>query len=301
MRTNAIIRIVLFSIAIFVLLGILGLGLGATTFMAVFDESRSSSEITNTPDQAEPASYIADASHIRELEIEWAAGSITIVPNGDLSDIRISETELSDEKYKMVCNQSGDSLTIQFCKESFRFPSFGISTDISKDLLIQVPSDWVCDSLEIDAASADLKITGLTIRELDFDGASGVCELSDCIVGTMDIDAASGNVSFSGSLDFLDFDGASADCVLLLTNHPERIDLDGMSGDLDITLPADCGFTAKIDGLSSGFTSDFETVLRNGCHIHGDGACRIDIDAMSGNVVIRRHSDEHHSEHPHHN
>ena len=288
MKTNAVIRIILFSIAIFILLGILGLGLGITGYMVDFDSIRSSSQITHSPEEIESPSFTADASRIREMEIEWAAGSITIEPNADITDIRVSEPQVSDEKYKMVCSRSGDTLSIQFCKESIRFPNFGVTTDISKDLLIQVPADWICGSLEIDTASADVEIRGMTIRELDFDGASGVCDLTDCTVETMDIDVASGDVRFSGSLDSLDFDGASADCILVLTNHPDRIDLDSMSGDLDITLPADCGFTAQVDSLSSSFSSNFETQNLDGAYIYGDGSCKINVDAMSCDVTIRK-------------
>lgn len=287
MRTNAIIRIVLFSIAIFVLLGILGLGLGVTTFMADFSGSNPSGEISHDPVRVDSEAVTIDPESIRELDIEWAAGTITIQPSDEVSKIHISETNPSDEKYKMVCTQSGNTVSIQFCKESIKFPSFGINANFSKDLLILVPMDWGCEVLEIDAASADVKINGLTIGEMEFDGASGVCELVDCTVGFMDIDVASGNVSFSGSLVSLDFDGASADCTLVLSNCPYSIDLDGMSGDLDITLPADCGFTARIDGMSSSFSTDFETQYRDGAYVSGDGACQIQVSAMSGDVTIR--------------
>ena len=56
-------------------------------------------------------------------------------------------------------------------------------------MYIYVPRDWMCDSLEIDAASATVEINDLTIRELDFDGASGTCNLENCIITDLDIDA----------------------------------------------------------------------------------------------------------------
>jgi hypothetical protein len=63
--------------------------------------------------------------------------------------------------------------------------------------------------------------------------------------------------------------------------------MDGASGNLDITLPSNCGFTAETGGLSFDFTTDFQTTTRNGAHIHGDGSCRIEIEALSGRVNIR--------------
>ena len=296
MKTSAIFRIILFSIALFLLLGVLGLSLGVTTFMARFSSAQTSGEVAQAPElleaeswsapETDPSNFItADPSTIRVLEIEWAAGSITIEPSDTATEILIQESDVNNEKYRMVCRQNGDTLSIQFCRDSIKFPSFGISTD-AKDLKITVPADWICYSLEIDAASADVNIQNMTIQELDFDGASGTCSLVNCDVGSLDLDAASGNVRFSGCLDSLDFDGASADCTLELTNCPSHIDLDGMSGKLDLTLPSDCGFSVSTEGLSSNFTTDFKTTLRNGHHYYGDGSCLIDLDEAAAVTVV---------------
>ena len=314
MRTNPILRIVLFSIALIFLLGVLGVGLGVTAYMTI-GNSEQTDEIHHTPqlqtdEQTGNQGSFADSevysvpASIRELGIEWAAGTITIAPSPNVTDIQVSENFTGSDKYKMVCRQEGNKLDIRFSSETIRFPSFGVNTD-SKDLVILVPSDWTCDALEIDAASADVYVSGLTISQMDFDGASGICNLENCTVYNMDVDAASGEVIFSGHLDCLDFDGASGDCTLKLTNCPSSIDLDGMSGDLDITLPSDCGFIVNSEGLSSDFTTDFDIKTINGAHCHGDGSCRIEVDALSGRVCIRDggyncHATEDHGHHGSH-
>ena len=40
--------------------------------------------------------------------------------------------------------------------------------------------------------------------------------------------------------------------------------------------------------MSSDFSSDFATTIQNGRHVCGDGSCQIQMDAMSGNVIIRK-------------
>jgi DUF4097 and DUF4098 domain-containing protein YvlB len=157
----------------------------------------------------------------------------------------------------------------------------------AKDLHITFPADWICNSMELDVAAANVIIRDLTIGDLDFDGASGFCSLESCHVTNVDVDAASGDLTFYGTLENLDFDGASAGCKLVLDNCPKHIELDGMSGKLDITLPSNCGFTAETGGLSFDFTTDFQTSSRNGAHVYGDGSCRIEIEALSGQVNIR--------------
>ena len=272
MKTNAIVRIILFSVCIIVLLGILLSGLGLHLFSATFRSESSSYTETQT----------VESARIRSIQIEWAAGDILIEPNDTVDTITVAET-VSEEKYQMVCRVSGSTLSIQYCKPSVHI----VNTVQAKDLHITVPAAWICPELEIDAAAADVTIRDLTIGELDFDGASGFCMLENCHVTDAEVDAASGDLTLSGTLDTLDFSGASADCTLVLSNRPRRISLEGASGNLDLTIPSDCGFTARTAGLNFSFTSDFQTVSRNGEHIYGDGSCRIEINGLSGSIAIR--------------
>lgn len=283
MRTSAIVRIVLYSIAIVVLLSILaGSLLLNTAFVNTDWESFFISENSGTLGSVGSV----DANTVRDIAVEWAAGSITIRP-GDVTEITFSETEGLSEKDQMIWSQKGDKLVIQFCRTRVYF---GISIDMPKDLEIIVPLDWNCGTLEIDAASAEVKVMDMTIGTVDFDGASGVCKFENCHVDHLDVDTASGNIQFSGTLTELDCDAASASCELLLTNCPKRIDADMASGDLRLTLPEDCGFTVKIDALSGDFTSEFPTTSQNGKRIYGDGSCVINVSALSGDVTIYKGS-----------
>lgn len=293
MKGNAILRIVLFSLAILVLIGILIAGF-ATGFVLnnlgditdglvhyfTFDEEVDFGDVAPVAD--------FDPSEIRDIEIDWAAGSITIIPSDTANKITVSETEVSSERHRMNCNLSGDKLVIDFSDTQVYI---GISFDHSKDLVIEVPRNWICDSLEIDAASARVDVHDLTIHEFDFDGASGVCNIINCNVDEIDLDTASGDVNFVGTLDILNCDAASASCRITVTNVPRSIDIDTASGDLDLTLPDNCGFSCNLTTLSGGFSSDFTTVVQNGYHVHGDGSCRINVRAMSGDVTIRKNGE----------
>lgn len=299
MKRNSIVRIILFSITIVVLLCILGVSLGANLFMldglAFLEEL--DNDTTRVPmitgDGTTQAVFAA--ADIRNIEIEWVAGSITLLPVENATQITVTEPEVNQDKYKMVCKQSGSTLKIDFCEGDLTFT--GVNIDLTKDLTIAVPADWICEDLEIDTASANVEVSNMTLYSVDFDGASGVCVFTDCSVNEFDIDTASGDVRFEGCLDIFKCSAMSANCHLTVTNLPKRIDVDSMSGDLDLTLPADCGFTVSMDAMSSDFSSDFETTTSNGHHVHGDGSCRINVDAMSGDVIIRKgtgHHDETH-------
>lgn len=298
MKRNAIIRIILWSLVIIVLTSLLVSGL---SFRMLRWNKQT---VTHIPQRATVETVVPletyysistegkdtfSARDISALDIEWVAGEILIQP-GNVDQISVKEDGLTDPKYAMVLKSSNGKLKIKFCDDSQSL-SFGFGKEnLTKDLTILVPQDWICQSLDIECASASVEVNDLTIREVDFDGASGICEFENCIVDEIDIDTASGDVRFVGELDMLDCDAASASVYAVLSNIPSRLDMDSMSGDLDITLPADAGFALTMDAMSSDFSSDFETTLKNGSFVCGDGGCRINIDALSGDVIIRKES-----------
>lgn len=286
MKRNAIVRIVIFSITILVLLAILVSGLlysGLTNRFLRNSEQDYSSYTSSVQGQQNTV----PAEQIQVIEIEWVAGTIIVQP-GDVDTITFSESEVTNDKYAMIWKQSENKLSIQFCTESISFSGISIGNVPRKNLFITVPRDWQGTSLEIDGADARLEVHDLTIREVEIDSASGTCYFNNCTVDTLDLDTASGDVEFYGSLNVLECDAASANFTAVLTNVPSRMEMDLMSGDMDVTLPENCGFTASIDAMSSDFSSDFETTKHNGNYVHGDGSCRINVSAMSGDIVIRK-------------
>ena len=231
----------------------------------------------------------ADPAAIREIKIDWISGSVTVEP-GDVQEITFLESGNGIDKYEMVWKQSGDELVIQYSKDSST-AGFGLHFgDGSKDLTVTVPRNWLCDSLELDTASADLTVRDVIIREMEIDSASGTAKFENCTVSSLDVDTASGGVTFTGSLNELDFEAASASFTGVLENVPDQVKMDSMSGGLTLTLPEDAGFTVSLDAMSSDFSSDFPTVKKNKSYVCGDGHCKIDVSTMSGDVAILKQS-----------
>lgn len=300
MKSNAILRIIIWSIILVLLVGVLVSFLTRdqylnnhaveTVYTVPMDIPEESLSVA-TPVQALPSEekLVVAGNNVDKIEIDWVAGDILILPK-DVEEITISESDVREEKYAMVWHMDERTLELSFCEEGF-LSGFGISfgADVTKDLYIYVPMDWDCRSLEIDAASATVEISNMTIGKLDLDGAEGIVRLNNCNIRDLDVDTASGDVVFSGTLDTLDFDAASANFTGEFYNTPSRIDMDSMDGKLDITLPEDCGYSLSMDGMSKTFRSDFQgTENRNGIHTYGDGRCRIKVDGMSCEVAIRK-------------
>lgn len=296
MKTNAIIRIVLFSLALLILLSILGSAMLARNFfidvresgvIEVLNDVLTVDDSGNVRIDGSGLSGEYDAAQIRDIKIEWVSGNILIQP-GNTNVILFEESAVSDSDYQMVVKCSGDKLTLKFCEENVFDWGTNINSNISKDLVITVPHNWTGDSFEIDTASARVEISDLLINELDFDGASGKLTLDNCDIVDLDIDTASGDVEFTGTLKDLDFDAASARFFGEFHTAPNHLNLDAMSGSLELVLPDYCWFTCELDTVSGSFNTDFATSQENGIYIFGnkDKACHIKISAMSGDVCI---------------
>lgn len=286
MKTNAIIRIVIYSIVILLIVSILGgfLAFDRYTFRQE-DSSWAAPIITGgSGEYIEGQNTAADAKSVTHMEIEWTAGSVTI-QEGDTDQILLSESGRYDASEAMVFHQKGSKLTIEYQK---RDVYIGFYSAPEKDLTVTVPRDWAGVTISLDTASADLQMRNITVREVELDSASGGAVFENCTIEELEIDTASGDVNFSGTLGSLDYDAASADLHAVFRNIPRSLNMGTASGDMDITLPDGAGFTAEVDAMSGDFSSEFDYSQRDDRYVSGDGSCRIDLSAMSGDVRIRK-------------
>lgn len=306
MRRNAIARIVFFSVAIFVLSAILVVGLSLNLY-SFRRSDRAEVQIAETEavnftdDSAHPVSERFNPESVRSMEIEWAAGSVEIV-SSDVNEIQVC---LSGNSEPVSISLSGSTLEIRYTKKGL---SFGIHNDIPEsDLYILVPRDWQCRKLDIDAAAVEILVNGLCIQNVDIDIASGDISFTNCDVDSLDLDSASGDLKFTGCLNKLNFDSASGAAVLVLSNNPRSIEMDTASGKLELTLPADCGFTVERSSLGGHFDCEFSLQKHGDQQVCGDGSCKISMDGLSADLVIRKgaenacewgqhHSDTNHNE-----
>lgn len=278
MKRNAIFRIILFSFLAVVLVGVLISGIALKKYQMPGIVVRKSF------DAPEVSGNKFNAGEIDRLKIEWAAGSIVLVPV-EGNKISITEELLGGDE-SMVLKKDGSTLYVQYSEGAVGI-SFG-SGSLKKNLYITVPQDWECKELEIDAASATVQVENLTIEEVESSTASGTHIFTNCQVEKLKMETVSGNLDFTGSLDKLDFNGVSAQANLVLSNQPKSIQLESVSGDLNLTLPESCGFTVDKDTVSGRFSSELPTTEQNGKIVYADGHCEIEVEGVSASVHIRK-------------
>lgn len=256
MKTNAIVRIILYSLVLVLLLGILAAGLMVDFSGFGF---RTGGELANELD----SEIRFDAESISKISIDWAAGDIKLIADND-SNMAVTPGRTNDQ-YPITYELHGDTL-----KLSYTNASVGIFTGSipAQDLTIRVPADWICQELEIDGAAVELTIENVSIGTLDIDGAA-------CLV------------DLQGSVAHLDCDGAACELTLECDSVPASIDLDGASCVLKLTLPEECGFRVSMDGLGCSFNSDLPYTVSNGEYLYGDGYCRINADGLSCEITVK--------------
>lgn len=254
MKRNAIARIVIYSFLILFLTAIL-LGVIAAdlfSFRQLNGSAVTEGEVT------------FEAAQIEELSIDWAAGNVDIQIT-DTDQITLRETAPEDCKYKLTYEISGNTLKISYGSE-IRFFGFG-TTIPSKDLLITVPSNWVCKELEIDGAALEVSVNGLNAKAIELDGAAM-------------------EFAYSGAFDTLDCDGAGCEMDIAARNSPNSITFDGAGCELKLSLPEDCGFAARLEGLGFSFDSDVQSYFENGAYRYGDGHCQIEAEGLGCNIGV---------------
>ena len=297
--TKGIVKIILFSLLAIVLAG-------ALVFALSFD-GEWPSFFGSGFSYAEPESYSVGSGSVKgelsRIELHWTSGSVNIRPyDGD--EIVLQETGADSEKEQLRYRLRDGVLTIQYCESGFHW---NITTHKSLTLLIPRTQAAALLSLEVDTASADVAVQGVTAQSFDLDTASGElravdcafssfeadtasgdCTLENCTVGSFEMDAASGRAILSGSVETVEFDSASGDLRITTATAPRKIEVSTASGRTELTLPKDAEFTAELDAASGDLRVEgFLGSSGKNLFVCGSGANRYSFDSASGDVIIR--------------
>ena len=295
MKRNAIARLIIYSILAIVFTAVLVTGLTADSFYIGFG---------STGGTVAEGEIALDASQIRNIQVQWNGGSITVCP-GHTNELRFYEILPDGQPEKMTYLVDGDTLKLyETCyRNVFSFGSFA-----HKQLVITVPADWIGQTLSFNGASLDLQLQEVNAQQLIIDGSS--CKLnftgnlatldadgSSCKINyhgtanSIEIDGSSCQLHFKGSLSSLDMDGSSAKAYVRSITPMDEISMDGSSVQLELILPQGCGFTAELDGSSAKLHTVLPCVMQDDTYVYGDGRCRIELDGSSCSLTVSESSE----------
>lgn len=297
--TKGVLKIILFSLLALVLVA-------ALVFALVYDGDLPFISFGGTS-YSEPETYTVGGGSVTgdvtRIEINWAAGSVD-VRSYDGDEIILKETGASDEDEQLRYRLRDGTLTIQYRKSGH----WGRLTS-NKSLEVLIPQaqadalrmldvdtasaelrvqSLTADVLNVDTASGGVRATDCTFATVEVDAASGDCTLENCAVGSFEMDAASGRAVLSGSVDTVDFDSASGDLRITSSVAPRRIEVSTASGRSELELPADAEFTAELDAASGDLRVEgFLGTSGKDVFVCGNGINRYSFDTASGDVIIR--------------
>lgn len=96
----------------------------------------------------------------------------------------------------------------------------------------------------------------------------------------------SGDVALAGSLGETEVETTSGQVSLTLTAAPRELEVDTLSGDVELFLPENSGFTLDFDTVSGYLDCAFSLLHQKGDYIAGDGAMELSVETTSGSLRI---------------
>ncbi|WP_251212419.1 DUF4097 family beta strand repeat-containing protein [Adlercreutzia murintestinalis] len=234
-------------------------------------------------DLPEAGNAEVDAARVKNLEVDWAAGSVVIDTTADEeaasnSIVCAEENGASlPESRRMRWSLEDDTLRVSYGpREGWLY---GCSSLARKNLKISIPES-VADQLGnvvINGASGSYEIGAIGCDSLSVNLASGQVTAAVARADALNLDVASGNVRLAGPVaQQLNISLASGDVVVdCQETCPESAYISSASGHVEVALPESSLFTVQLQKMSGSFTCDFP---QNG----GQGIYGMARDAESG-------------------
>lgn len=240
-------------------------------------------------------------SEISSISIDWSSGNVDVFyGEGDAITIETMPAEL-DEDDKAQWRVAGTELKIREKPEFKMFNFFSSEKTLTvtvpkggmmKELSIDVSSGTVfsevnADELNLDCSSGSHEVV-LTepAKKIDFDASSGSLLLTAPKADELDLDLSSGSADFTVTeVGEFHIDIASGSIKGRMSSFSKG-SIGASSGDIDLWLPADAGFTASVDQASGDFSSDLAMKMQGKKYVFGDGSGTLKVDTASGDVVI---------------
>lgn len=233
------------------------------------------------------------------MDVEIGAGTLTIRWDGqwfrkffnmDLSWLGKRDKELEvllprDVAQALVTvevSNASDNMDISGCAAE----DINIST-ISGTLNIR---DCSAESLEASSVSGSVVLTAVSSGEaMSVNTVSGGMELTAISAGELRLDTVSGSCKLDGQTEELSVSTISGDISASLRTQPLDVDMDSVSGTLNLGLPANAGFTVEHDSVSGSFSCAFPTEDLGGHRLRcGSGGASIRMNTTSGNMDVKR-------------
>ena len=245
--------------------------------------------------------FTYDASAVKRVELEWAAGDVTLKHGSGTLSVSESGGDALATSERLHWWLDGTTLRIKYCESGYTH----IIPSRNKHLTLELPVNDRVD-LKIDIASGEIRADALYVNSLDVKTASGGVAIDVLDAGEAHIDSASGGIRLGTvTVDVFSVDTASGGLgadrlnaktvkvnsasggVTLGLDTMETVDIGVASGRVTLKLlNAARGATVQLSKLSGDFDCALPMTAGGKTYKIGDGAIQIKIDSASGGVTI---------------
>lgn len=196
------------------------------------------------------------AESIKELDVNTVSAFVEI-------------SEISPEDFS-VSTVSGncDAHTIKSNKININTTSGNITINNSE-----------FDSIKTDTVSGRVNINNVTSDRLSFNSTSGDVNISDTISTEVSHSSVSGVFDFDGELKKLNANSTSGRVALTSRIVPEAIDIDTISGRINVSMPKSDEINVSYNTISGKFTCDFPVLMNK-------SDSNFSFSTGSGNIAI---------------
>ena len=262
---------------------------------------------------------------IENIDLDWPSGGVKLVSHsGDALLLTEKAKRELPEELRVHWWVEGTTLHVKFAAPGAHLT--GVDTG-HKELTLTVPESLNLKDVSIRAASAEIDARGLASEVIAISTASGDVDL-DCDANTIKLNSASGSIqltqkdkaaavsvntvsgkisarlnqadkadfeSTSGrigvtaeSIDALRVEAVSGAVTCELAAAPSECTVQTVSGRVNLALPEDSDFTAKIRTTSGNFDAELALKRSKNVYICGSGRGEMNIETTSGDISIRR-------------
>ncbi|MCH5296368.1 MAG: DUF4097 family beta strand repeat protein [Ruminococcus sp.] len=176
-----------------------------------------------------------------------------------------------------------------------------------KTIVVKIPKNTYMHDINIYTASADIDVNNIESNYTSINSVSGYINANSVNSAYLSIQNVSGNINFSritadeltinkvsgdvsaeGDIQLIDFESVSGDLNYTTDSlNTNSISVNTVSGNANITLPQNSGFTVINSSISGELQSGFSGKTVGEHYIYGDGNTAIELNSVSGSISIQ--------------
>ena len=289
----------------------IGIGL-ADSARQVRDELRSRYGAERSGRESSSYDFATEAEDVQVIYVRTFSGDVEFYPSDDgkIHVVEYADKNLPEDKLASITLSDGvlnvsQGSAFAAGEVFFRVGVYDSRFEIYlpdqawKTLRVQTVSGDVegyttlrADKLLVTTANGDVELKSVEVNQAELRTASGDVELEGN-VREVQAESASGDMELEGVIDRSFLRTASGDLELKLATEPSALELTTVSGDVEVTMPDNAGFTLKYASVSGDLRSDFPLTTsldrKSGTAVYGDGSLHTwAIRTTSGDVRLRR-------------